>query len=82
MEFLLAMYPGLGPELDADSEMAFFNSHNNKVIDHAAANPDFADRLLVWEASQGWGPHCSALNLSVPDIPFPHQNKRNEYHGY
>jgi hypothetical protein len=26
--------------------------------------------------------NCKALNLPVPNIPFPHDNKRSEYHGY
>jgi hypothetical protein len=34
-----------------------------------------ADRLLVFEASQGWGPLCAFLGLPVPDdTPFPRLN--------
>ena len=33
-----------------------------------------ADRLLVWQVSQGWGPLCAFLGLPVPDAPFPHLN--------
>ena len=82
LRFLQDMYPGLSADLDADSEMAFFESHNNKVIKHAERNPEFAERFVVWEAKQGWAPICQVLGLPVPDIPFPHLNQRSEYHGY
>jgi hypothetical protein len=34
-----------------------------------------ADRLLVYEVSQGWGPLCAFLGVPVPDGKrFPHLN--------
>ncbi|MGA2470248.1 MAG: sulfotransferase family protein [Solirubrobacteraceae bacterium] len=33
-----------------------------------------ADRLLVWEPAQGWGPLCEFLEVPVPDEPLPHVN--------
>jgi sulfotransferase family protein len=33
-----------------------------------------ADRLLVYEVSEGWGPLCRFLEMPVPDTPFPHLN--------
>ena len=33
-----------------------------------------ADRLLVFEASDGWAPLCEFLGLPVPDVPYPHVN--------
>ena len=33
-----------------------------------------ADRLIVWEAKDGWAPICEALELPVPDEPFPRVN--------
>ena len=38
-----------------------------------------ADRLLVFEVTQGWEPLCEFLDLPVPDIPFPHVNSRDEF---
>lgn len=32
------------------------------------------DRLLVFDARQGWGPLCAFLGVPVPDQPFPHVN--------
>ena len=35
-----------------------------------------AERLLVFEARQGWEPLCSFLNVPVPvDKPYPHKHK-------
>lgn len=35
-----------------------------------------ADRLLIFEARQGWEPLCSFLDVPVPvDRPFPHKHK-------
>lgn len=33
-----------------------------------------ADRLLVFRASDGWGPLCKFLGVPVPDEPFPRTN--------
>ncbi|MDF5758258.1 sulfotransferase family protein [Spongiactinospora sp. TRM90649] len=33
-----------------------------------------ADRLLIFEARQGWEPLCDFLGAEVPDEPFPHLN--------
>ena len=33
-----------------------------------------ADRLLVFEVKEGWGPLCNFLNLPVPEVPFPNTN--------
>jgi len=40
-----------------------------------------AERLLVYEVTQGWGPLCEFLDLPVPDTPFPHVNSRDEFRG-
>ncbi len=33
-----------------------------------------ADRLLVYEVSQGWAPLCQFLGVPTPDAPFPKVN--------
>jgi hypothetical protein len=36
------------------------------------------ERLLIFEARQGWEPLCSFLNVPVPvDEPYPHRHKGN-----
>lgn len=51
-----------------------FNRHNQEVKD---ALP--ADRLLVYEVSQGWAPLCAFLGSEVPDEPFPRSNTTDEF---
>ena len=36
------------------------------------------ERLLVFEAKQGWQPLCDFLGVSVPDTPYPRVNSREE----
>lgn len=54
--------------------IAAFESHNARVS--ATVPPE---RLLQWQASQGWEPLCSALGVPVPDEPFPRVNTREEW---
>ena len=49
-------------------------AHNEAVV---AAVP--ADRLLVWSPGDGWAPICNALEVPVPDRPFPRTNTRQEF---
>jgi hypothetical protein len=35
-----------------------------------------ADRLLVWEVTEGWEPLCDFLGIPVPAQPLPHANDR------
>ncbi|MHB8637751.1 MAG: sulfotransferase family protein [Fimbriimonadaceae bacterium] len=57
-----------------DACVAAFERHNAEVIERAPAN-----RLLVWQATEGWAPLCSALGLPVPDEPFPLTNTTEEF---
>jgi hypothetical protein len=36
-------------------------------------------RLLEWRAEEGWGPICRALDIPVPDAPFPWTGRRAEF---
>jgi hypothetical protein len=38
-----------------------------------------ADRLVEWRPSDGWAPLCAALDLPMPDSPFPHVNTTAEF---
>src|SRR3569623_1116048 len=46
-----------------------FNEHNARVRNECPA-----DKLLVFEAKQGWEPLCKFLNVPIPDVPYPHEN--------
>jgi hypothetical protein len=48
---------------------AVFRRHNAAVAEHVAA-----DRLLIYDVSQGWAPLCAFLGVPVPPVPFPHAN--------
>ena len=38
-----------------------------------------ADRLVEWQPEDGWGPLGAALDLPVPDRPFPHENSTADH---
>ena len=38
-----------------------------------------ADRLIEWQPADGWGPLCAALDVAVPDEPFPVTNTTEEF---
>lgn len=59
---------------DKDALIKAFNAHNSAV--QAAFGED---RLLVFEASQGWMPLCAFLGVDEPDEPFPHVNSKEEF---
>lgn len=58
---------------DRDHLIAKFNEHNEAV---KKAIPK--DRLLVFEAKEGWGPLCAFLGKPVPSEPYPRVNSKEE----
>lgn len=56
---------------DAETAQAFYERHNAGVRAEAPA-----DRLVDWRPADGWEPLCLALDVAVPDEPFPHLNTR------
>jgi hypothetical protein len=58
-----------GPHHDRKFMIEAFERFNESV---RATVP--ADRLLVWEAKEGWEPLCEFLEVEVPDAPFPRLN--------
>jgi hypothetical protein len=59
---------------DRASMTDYFRHHNEEV--KRAIPPE---RLLVYEAGQGWEPLCRFLNVAVPDVPYPSENSRAEF---
>jgi hypothetical protein len=51
-----------------------FNRHNQAVIDEVPS-----DRLLVFDAKQGWQPLCEFLDVPVPDTEYPHTNTTKQF---
>lgn len=60
--------------LEHDDLKKGFMAHNEAV---KAAVP--ADRLLVFEVKDGWGPLCDFLGVPAPDTDFPRTNDRGEF---
>lgn len=57
-----------------EAMIAAATAHNDRVMAEVPA-----ERLLVWQISEGWEPICERLGLPVPDIPFPRSNTRQEF---
>ncbi len=38
-----------------------------------------ADRLLIFDVSEGWGPLCAFLNLPEPQVDFPRSNSTVDF---
>ncbi|MGN9842789.1 sulfotransferase family protein [Nonomuraea sp. H19] len=56
---------------DRDHVLGVFDRHLAEV---KAAIP--AERLLVFDVGEGWGPLCAFLGVPVPGQPFPQANER------
>ncbi|MBI1180338.1 MAG: sulfotransferase family protein [Alphaproteobacteria bacterium] len=59
---------------DPAHAMAVYRRHNEAV---QATIP--AERLLVFEAAQGWEPLCRFLGVPVPDDPYPRVNTTEDF---
>ena len=59
---------------DKDAAIAAYERHNAEV---RASVP--SRNLVDWQARDGWEPLCDALDIAVPDEPFPHLNTREEF---
>jgi hypothetical protein len=59
---------------DRDEVMAGYERWLAEV--RAAIAPQ---RLVEWQPGDGWEPICRALDLPVPDAPFPHENSTADY---
>jgi len=59
---------------DKDFAISVYQAHNEHV---RATVP--ADRLLVYEVQEGWGPLCEFLDVPAPDGPMPHLNDASSF---
>lgn len=64
----------LSPAALREAAIARFNAHNAQVRQKIPA-----ERLLVFEAVQGWAPLCRFLGVPAPDVPFPHLNEPGKW---
>jgi hypothetical protein len=79
-DMLNAAYEIIGRQTFAeqfgDREKALAAFHR-RTADVRAAIP--ADRLLVFDVSEGWAPLCTFLGVDIPDGPFPRRNGLAEF---
>lgn len=59
-----------------EKTIAAFHEWNRQVL---ATIPK--EKILVFDAKQGWDPLCRFLNVPVPSVPFPHSNTTNEFNS-
>lgn len=71
---LLERFTGTRHWDDPATLMAAYERQTDQVRQTIPQN-----KLLVMNASEGWAPLCRALNLPVPDDPFPWVNRRSEW---
>jgi hypothetical protein len=61
---------------EREEAIAAYERHNADV---RASVP--RERLIDWRPGDGWEPICSALAVDLPDSPFPHVNRAQEFHA-
>ena len=64
---ILGVYGSI--EAGKEASVEFFNKWAEEV---KATVPK--DRLLVFEAKEGWEPLCKFLNVPIPENPYPRVN--------
>jgi hypothetical protein len=62
--------PGWQDEASAKAAYLAYNDHVRETAPK--------DRFLEWHPEDGWDPICAALDLEVPDQPFPHANTTSD----
>jgi hypothetical protein len=59
---------------DRQSALDAYEAYNQRVRD--GVPPEL---LVEWCPGDGWEPLCAALDVPVPDVPFPHLNQTAEF---
>jgi hypothetical protein len=71
------MFAAFDPDWRDDrAAMAAYERHNDAVRREVPP-----ERLVEWQPGDGWEPLCRALDVDVPDEPFPHVNSTEEFVG-
>jgi hypothetical protein len=63
-----------GRTADRDFMVDYFKAHDERV--KAEISPD---RLMIFDAAEGWAPLCDFLGVPVPDAPYPKVNTTEEF---
>ena len=74
-DFFMSFTGALRPHLQDRAYMTqYFRDHTAEV--KATIPPE---RLLIYQAGDGWEPLCKFLGVPVPDVPYPSENSRAEF---
>jgi hypothetical protein len=71
---ILIAHRAFGCDYSQATVIAALERHNAEVMRRIPA-----ERLLVFEPSQGWEPLCRFLGVAIPDEPFPRSNLREDF---
>ena len=63
-----------GADHDKDAAIAAYRKRTEEVQAEIAP-----ERLLIYDVAEGWEPLCAFLEVRVPDMPFPHQNRKEDF---
>ena len=74
MVYEVVVNRSLGGSLEQDAVMDAFRKHEEMVKKTIPA-----EKLLVFEAKDGWEPLCKYLGVPVPEGPYPRSNDRQEF---
>eukprot|EP00090_Calanus_glacialis_P003701 TRINITY_DN12728_c0_g1_i1.p1 TRINITY_DN12728_c0_g1~~TRINITY_DN12728_c0_g1_i1.p1 ORF type:complete len:290 (+),score=63.80 TRINITY_DN12728_c0_g1_i1:118-987(+) len=67
----LSMFEAI--ENGEETAVKFWNNHVEEVKRVVPA-----DKLLIFEVKEGWGPLCKFLEVSTPSVPFPNENDSDQ----
>ncbi|MHB8529179.1 MAG: sulfotransferase family protein [Caulobacteraceae bacterium] len=59
---------------DRETLLSVYERHNAEVVEKIVP-----ERLLVWEAAEGWAPLCAFLGVPVPRTPMPKANTTEQF---
>lgn len=68
----------MGPFRERIHDRAFMTDYFRRHTE-AVVNTIPAERLLVYEAGQGWAPLCAFLGVPVPDEDYPSENSTADF---
>lgn len=75
MQMVSGLFDRFTPEWrDATAAQRAYEQHNATVRSTVPR-----ERLVDWQPGDGWEPICAALDVPVPDEPFPHTNTKDEF---
>ena len=60
-----------------DDKSVVLSAYQKRIDDVKQAIP--AERLLIFDVTEGWAPLCKFLDLAVPDGDFPRSNSKEEF---